>query len=77
MLSMGDEVRRSRRGNNNAYCQDNEISRFDSTLLARHRDIHPGGGPLPGRSRASSDSIAIKGSPFGLLTSPRELAVRA
>ena len=26
MLSMGDEVRRTQRGNNNAYCQDNEIS---------------------------------------------------
>jgi isoamylase len=26
MLSMGDEVGRSQKGNNNAYCQDNEIS---------------------------------------------------
>ncbi len=26
MLSMGDEVLRTQRGNNNAYCQDNEIS---------------------------------------------------
>ena len=26
MLLMGDEVRRTQRGNNNAYCQDNEIS---------------------------------------------------
>ena len=24
MFVMGDEVRRSQRGNNNAYCQDNE-----------------------------------------------------
>ncbi len=29
MLAMGDEVRRSQRGNNNAYCQDNPISWFD------------------------------------------------
>jgi glycogen operon protein len=29
MISMGDEVRRTQRGNNNAYCQDNEISWFD------------------------------------------------
>ncbi|MGC9521851.1 MAG: glycogen debranching protein GlgX [Anaerolineae bacterium] len=29
MILMGDEVRRSQRGNNNAYCQDNEISWFD------------------------------------------------
>jgi glycogen operon protein len=40
MLSMGDEVRRTQRGNNNAYCQDNEISWFDWTLLERHRDLH-------------------------------------
>jgi glycogen operon protein len=31
MLLMGDEVRRTQRGNNNAYCQDNEISWFDWT----------------------------------------------
>jgi glycogen operon protein len=40
MLLMGDEVRRTQRGNNNAYCQDNEISWFDWSLLERHRDIH-------------------------------------
>ena len=39
MLSMGDEVRRTQRGNNNAYCQDNEISWFDWTLVERHRDL--------------------------------------
>jgi glycogen operon protein len=26
MLTMGDELRRTQRGNNNAYCQDNELS---------------------------------------------------
>jgi glycogen operon protein len=40
MLLMGDEVRRTQGGNNNAYCQDNEISWFDWTLLERHADIH-------------------------------------
>jgi isoamylase len=40
MLLMGDEVRRTQRGNNNAYCQDNEISWFDWSLLGRHADIH-------------------------------------
>jgi isoamylase len=40
MLLMGDEVRRTQRGNNNAYCQDNEISWFDWTLLEIHRDLH-------------------------------------
>jgi isoamylase len=39
MISMGDEVRRSQRGNNNAYCQDNEISWFDWTNLVRHKEI--------------------------------------
>jgi isoamylase len=40
MITMGDEVRATRRGNNNAYCQDNEISWFDWNLLARHSDVH-------------------------------------
>jgi glycogen operon protein len=40
MLSMGDEVRRSQAGNNNAYCQDNETSWFDWSLLAKHADVH-------------------------------------
>jgi len=29
MLLGGDELGRTQRGNNNAYCQDNEISWFD------------------------------------------------
>jgi glycogen operon protein len=40
MLLMGDEVRRTQRGNNNAYCQDNETSWFDWTVLAKHADVH-------------------------------------
>ena len=40
MLVMGDEVRRTQRGNNNAYCQDNEVSWLDWTLLAKHADVH-------------------------------------
>ena len=40
MLLMGDEVRRTQLGNNNAYCQDNEISWFDWRLLERHSDVH-------------------------------------
>jgi len=40
MLLMGDEVRRTQRGNNNAYCQDSELSWFDWTLLERHPDVH-------------------------------------
>ncbi|MGE5259230.1 MAG: glycogen debranching protein GlgX [Hyphomicrobiales bacterium] len=40
MVLMGDEVRRTQRGNNNAYCQDNEISWLDWTLLGPRRDLH-------------------------------------
>jgi isoamylase len=40
MLLMGDEVRRSQGGNNNSYCQDNEIGWFDWELPARHADVH-------------------------------------
>jgi isoamylase len=40
MILMGDEVRRTQYGNNNAYCQDNETSWFDWTLLAKHSDVH-------------------------------------
>jgi glycogen operon protein len=40
MLLMGDEVRRTQRGNNNAYCHDDETSWFDWTLLEHHGDVH-------------------------------------
>jgi glycogen operon protein len=39
MILMGDEVRRTQKGNNNAYCQDNEISWFDWNLLKDHEDL--------------------------------------
>jgi glycogen operon protein len=39
MLLMGDEVRRTQHGNNNAYCQDNEISWFDWSALEHHAEI--------------------------------------
>ena len=40
MLLMGDEMRRTQGGNNNPYCQDNETSWLDWTLLERHRGLH-------------------------------------
>jgi len=40
MILMGDEVRRTQRGNNNAYCQDDETSWFDWTLVEKHADVH-------------------------------------
>ena len=39
MLLAGDEFRRTQHGNNNAYCQDNETSWVDWTLLQSNRDI--------------------------------------
>ncbi len=39
MLLGGDEFRRSQRGNNNAYCQDNETSWVDWSLRQRHDEI--------------------------------------
>jgi glycogen operon protein len=40
MILMGDEVRRTQSGNNNAYCQDNEVSWFDWSLVEQNQDIH-------------------------------------
>ncbi len=39
MILAGDEFRRTQQGNNNAYCQDNEISWIDWSLLGRNREI--------------------------------------
>ncbi len=39
MMVMGDECRRTQKGNNNAYCQDNEISWFDWDLVQQNQDL--------------------------------------
>jgi len=39
MFSAGDEFGRSQQGNNNAYCQDNEISWLDWRLAEKHGDL--------------------------------------
>jgi glycogen operon protein len=39
MMVFGDEIRRTQHGNNNAYCQDNEISWFDWTLVEKNQDL--------------------------------------
>ena len=39
MLSHGDEIGRTQHGNNNAYCQDNEISWLDWSLDAERREM--------------------------------------
>ncbi|AZP23111.1 glycogen debranching protein GlgX [Streptomyces aquilus] len=39
MLSHGDELGRTQRGNNNAYCQDNEVSWIDWRLTGEQRAL--------------------------------------
>ncbi len=39
MLLFGDECRRTQRGNNNAYCQDNAISWFDWQCVRKHAGL--------------------------------------
>ncbi len=39
MLQMGDEVRRTQLGNNNAYCQDNNLSWFDWNLVNKNEGL--------------------------------------
>jgi glycogen operon protein len=40
MIAHGDEIARTQRGNNNAYCQDNDITWIDWTSLSdRQRDL--------------------------------------
>jgi isoamylase len=40
MIPMGDEVRRSQGGNNNAYCHDTQMNWFDWSLVEKHADVH-------------------------------------
>jgi glycogen operon protein len=51
MILMGDEVRRTQRGNNNAYCHDNELSWFDWSLVEKHADVRRFVSLLAGRRR--------------------------
>ena len=39
MILAGDEVLRTQQGNNNCYCQDNELSWFDWNLLAKNQEM--------------------------------------
>ncbi|TWU06051.1 glycogen debranching protein GlgX [Stieleria varia] len=39
MIVSGDEIRRTQKGNNNAYCQDNDISWFDWRLVEKNSDM--------------------------------------
>ncbi len=40
MILGGDELGRTQNGNNNAYCQDNEISWYDWTLLEKNKNLY-------------------------------------
>ncbi|TGU70090.1 glycogen debranching protein GlgX [Geomonas terrae] len=63
MILMGDEARRTQLGNNNAYCQDNEIGWFDWNKVEEHADIHRFTKELIRarlrQSEASADSITL------------------
>jgi len=39
MVFMGDEIRRTQMGNNNAYCQDNELSWFNWNEIEKNADL--------------------------------------
>jgi isoamylase len=39
MILAGDEIKRTQQGNNNAYCQDNEVAWFDWTLVEKNMGL--------------------------------------
>ena len=60
MIAMGDEMRRTQCGNNNAYCHDDEISWLDWTLLERHADVHRFAAHLvPYRARRLAEGVPL------------------
>jgi len=40
MILGGDEIGRTQRGNNNAYCQDNDVSWYDWSFLKKNADFY-------------------------------------
>ncbi|HQO01966.1 MAG TPA: glycogen debranching protein GlgX [Spirochaetota bacterium] len=40
MMTAGDEFRKTQQGNNNPYCQDNDISWINWSLLEQNRDVY-------------------------------------
>ena len=62
MILGGDEIGRTQRGNNNAYCQDNEVSWYDwenvdEDLLAFHQD---GDRATPGQPSAAAPRVPAR-----------------
>src|SRR5262249_39472790 len=41
MLLMGDEMGRTQRGNNNAYCKDNDLGGLDGSLRGTNAELSP------------------------------------
>jgi glycogen operon protein len=70
---MGDEVRRTQHGNNNAYCQDNETSWFDWALLDRHRDLHRFVKTLIGQRLMLGKELGIEGVSLNELLQQAEI----
>ena len=56
MILMGDEMRRTQHGNNNAYCRDDADNWLDWTLLEKHADVHRFVGLLAARRSQRSGS---------------------
>jgi glycogen operon protein len=56
MILMGDEMRRTQHGNNNAYCRDDTDNWLDWTLLEKHADVHRFVSLLAARRSERSDA---------------------
>ncbi len=65
MITMGDEVRRTQLGNNNAYCQDSELSWFDWGLVERNA----------GLLRFTGGLIAARRAARALLDAPTDITL--
>ena len=64
MLLGGDELGRTQRGNNNAYCQDNETSWVDWTLLEKNAELARfvgAPGPLPQGPSVAAAAHVLRG----------------
>ena len=56
MILMGDEMRRTQHGNNNAYCRDDPDNWLDWTLLEKHADVRRFVSLLAARRSERSDN---------------------
>ena len=78
MLLGGDEIGRTQRGNNNAWCQDNELSWFDWELDDERRGaarLHAAAHPLPRRAPGVPARALPRGRAGRRLAAARRLVV--